>query len=252
MAAASVINPAAFSFTSIAILDALKMFSGPIVELHISNIHRREEHYHHSYVSKIATAVIAGLGPDGYVVATRAIVEMIDRDQALVTVSRIRRRAAQGTQMALLGSAAMLLWFDIVPEQTSEHDDWHTREHFPERVGIPGFIRAQRWVASSPGSRYFVMYEVADIGVLSSAPYLERLNNPTPWTRRMMPQLQGHGPGLLRTGEQSRFRTWNVERDVAILRRSGHGGSFVQLVESRPDTGPHAAQGIYKRLHASI
>ena len=75
-----VINPAAYSFTSIAILDALKMFAGPIVELHISNIHRREEHYHHSYVSKIATAVVAGLGPDGYVVATRAIVEMIDRD----------------------------------------------------------------------------------------------------------------------------------------------------------------------------
>jgi 3-dehydroquinate dehydratase II len=75
-----IINPAAFSFTSIAILDALKMFPGPIVELHISNIHRREPHYHHSYVSKIATAVIAGLGPDGYVVAARAIVDMIDRD----------------------------------------------------------------------------------------------------------------------------------------------------------------------------
>ncbi|MEO5741351.1 MAG: type II 3-dehydroquinate dehydratase [Vicinamibacterales bacterium] len=76
-----VINPAAYSFTSIAILDALKMFPGPIVELHISNIHRREEHYHHSFVSKIATAVIAGLGPDGYVVATRAIIEMIDRSR---------------------------------------------------------------------------------------------------------------------------------------------------------------------------
>jgi len=76
------INPAAYSFTSIAILDALKMFPGPIVELHISNIHRREEHYHHSFVSKIATAVIAGLGPDGYVLAIRAIVQMIDRPPA--------------------------------------------------------------------------------------------------------------------------------------------------------------------------
>jgi 3-dehydroquinate dehydratase-2 len=75
-----VINPAAYSFTSIAILDALKMFPGPIVEVHISNIHRREEHYHHSYVSKIATGVIAGMGPDGYVMATRAVVEMISRD----------------------------------------------------------------------------------------------------------------------------------------------------------------------------
>ena len=77
-----IINPAAYSFTSIAILDALKMFPGPIVELHISNIHRREEHYHHSHVSKIATAVIAGLGSDGYVLAMRAIVDLIDRPPA--------------------------------------------------------------------------------------------------------------------------------------------------------------------------
>jgi 3-dehydroquinate dehydratase II len=75
-----IINPAAYSFTSIAILDALKMFPGPIVEIHISNIHKREEYYHHSYVSTVATAVIAGLGPDGYSVATRAIVEMIRRN----------------------------------------------------------------------------------------------------------------------------------------------------------------------------
>ena len=58
------INPAAYSFTSIAILDALKMFPGPIVELHITNIHRREEIYHRSLVSKAATAVIAGLGAE--------------------------------------------------------------------------------------------------------------------------------------------------------------------------------------------
>jgi 3-dehydroquinate dehydratase II len=71
-----VINPAAYSFTSIAILDALKMFSGPIIELHISNIHRREAHYQRSYVSLVATAVIAGLGPAGYRHAVRALCEM--------------------------------------------------------------------------------------------------------------------------------------------------------------------------------
>jgi hypothetical protein len=93
--------------------------------------------------------------------------------------------------MALLGKAAMLLWYDIVPEQIAEHDDWHTRQHFPERVGIPGFLRAQRWVSRSPGPRYFVVYEVADIDVLSSAAYNERLNNPTPWTAAMMPHFRG-------------------------------------------------------------
>lgn len=70
-----VINPAAYSFTSIAILDALKMFAGPIIELHISNIHRREDIYHRSLMSRAATAVIAGLGAQGYVVAVQAVAE---------------------------------------------------------------------------------------------------------------------------------------------------------------------------------
>lgn len=76
-AAGIVINPAAFTFTSIAILDALKQFPGPIIELHISNIHRREEIYHRSLVSRVATAVIAGLGPAGYATAVTAICGMI-------------------------------------------------------------------------------------------------------------------------------------------------------------------------------
>ena len=72
-----VINPAAYSFTSIALVDALRMFPGPIVELHISNIHRREEMYQRSLVSKAATAVIAGLGAGGYRVAVEAIETLI-------------------------------------------------------------------------------------------------------------------------------------------------------------------------------
>lgn len=72
-AAGIIINPAGLSFTSIPILDALKMFPGPIIELHISNIHRREAIYHRSLVSSVATAVIAGLGPGGYPTAVREL-----------------------------------------------------------------------------------------------------------------------------------------------------------------------------------
>jgi 3-dehydroquinate dehydratase II len=72
-----IINPAGYTFTSIAILDALKMFPGPVIELHITNVHRREPHYHHSYVSKVATAVIAGLGANGYRVALGAMRDML-------------------------------------------------------------------------------------------------------------------------------------------------------------------------------
>jgi 3-dehydroquinate dehydratase-2 len=73
-----VINPAAYSFTSIALLDALKMFPGPIIEVHLSNIHKREAHYHKSFVSKVATAVIAGLGPAGYRAAVKTIAELFN------------------------------------------------------------------------------------------------------------------------------------------------------------------------------
>lgn len=76
-AAGIVINPAAFTFTSIAVLDALKMFPRPIIELHISNIHRREPIYHRSLVSPVATAVIAGLGPEGYGIAVQAILTLL-------------------------------------------------------------------------------------------------------------------------------------------------------------------------------
>jgi 3-dehydroquinate dehydratase-2 len=75
--AAILINPAAFTFTSLALLDALKMFSGPIIELHISNIHRREPIYHRSYVSMVATAVMAGFGAEGYRIAVRALVDQL-------------------------------------------------------------------------------------------------------------------------------------------------------------------------------
>lgn len=76
---AIVINPAAFTFTSMAILDALKMFPGPVLELHITNIHRREPIYHRSFVSLAATAIIAGLGAEGYPVAVRAAHALIER-----------------------------------------------------------------------------------------------------------------------------------------------------------------------------
>jgi 3-dehydroquinate dehydratase II len=73
-----IINPAGFTFTSIAIMDALKMFPGPIFELHISNVHKREAVYHNSLMSAVATAVMMGLGPDGYRAAVEAMVRRLE------------------------------------------------------------------------------------------------------------------------------------------------------------------------------
>jgi 3-dehydroquinate dehydratase II len=74
-----VINPAAFTHTSVAILDALNSFDGPVIEVHISNIHKREAFRHHSYVSGRADGVIAGFGTQGYNLAIRRMAALIDK-----------------------------------------------------------------------------------------------------------------------------------------------------------------------------
>ena len=80
--AAIVINPAGLSFGSVSVLDALKMFPGPIIELHISNLHRRDESHQHSLMSKAATAVIMGLGADGYPTAVSAVMRLLEASGA--------------------------------------------------------------------------------------------------------------------------------------------------------------------------
>lgn len=74
---AIIINPAGYSFTSIAIYDALKAFEGPIIEVHISNIHARDELHRHSKLSAAATSVICGMGPYGYIVAMQAAARLV-------------------------------------------------------------------------------------------------------------------------------------------------------------------------------
>ena len=98
--------------------------------------------------------------------------------------------------MALLGNAAMILSFDIVETEIAEHDHWHSLEHLQERMSIPGFRRGSRWTSSTAGARYFVMYEVADLDTLASEPYLERLNDPSPWTSQMMKYYRGMNRGF--------------------------------------------------------
>lgn len=72
-----IINPAAYTHTSVAILDALNTFEGPVIEVHISNVHKRESFRHHSYVSMRADGVIAGLGVEGYQLALRRLATLL-------------------------------------------------------------------------------------------------------------------------------------------------------------------------------
>ena len=84
------------------------------------------------------------------------------------------------------GKAAVAIWCDVAFETRQEFDDWHAHEHMPERLSIPGFLRGSRWVADS-GTGYFMLYEAQSEAAITSGPYLERLNDPTPWSRKMMP-----------------------------------------------------------------
>jgi 3-dehydroquinate dehydratase-2 len=72
-----IINPAGYTFTSIALLDALKMFDSPKIELHISNVHARESIYHNSLISRTATGIIIGMGAAGYELAIQAMVGLV-------------------------------------------------------------------------------------------------------------------------------------------------------------------------------
>lgn len=79
------------------------------------------------------------------------------------------------------------MWWDIAPANRAEFQDWHSHEHFPERMSIPGFLRGSRWASAEGTDGFFVFYELATYEALTSSHYLARLNDPTPWSKKMMP-----------------------------------------------------------------
>jgi hypothetical protein len=88
--------------------------------------------------------------------------------------------------MPLLGEAAIAMWWSVAEGRRDEFNEWHSKEHLPERLAIPGFLRGSRWCREERGD-FFVLYELEAYDVLVSAAYRDRLNEPTPWSTRMMP-----------------------------------------------------------------
>jgi hypothetical protein len=168
-------------------------------------------------------------------------------------------------------TAAMLLMFDIVADAVAEHDDWHTHEHLPERLSIPGFLRGTRWVSPRGRPRYFVMYEVETLATLQSHAYIDQLDHPSPWTSRMMPSyrgmtrglcaMTGHsgaglGPaGLLirfepRTGHESALRKWLV--DAALPRLASRRGLGSAYLFERALTAPMTTEQSIRGADAGV
>lgn len=100
--------------------------------------------------------------------------------------------------MAMLTNAVMAVWNDVVPDVESEFNDWYVRDHLPDRVSLPGFARGRRWIADSATPRYFTFYEIDDVSVMHSDVYLDRHENPTEWTRRVMPAFIGMNRSICR------------------------------------------------------
>lgn len=116
--------------------------------------------------------------------------------------------------MAFLGEGVLTIWNDITDEAETEFLTWHVLQHIPERVGLPGFIRGQRYVALDGTPKYFNYYETTDAGVLTSPAYRARLDNPTPWTSATV----------------AHFR--NTSRTICQrIASEGHGdGAFIETI----------------------
>lgn len=93
--------------------------------------------------------------------------------------------------MAIPGTGCFIAWYDLQPGREADHDQWHSHEHMIERVAIPGFLRGLRYRSLTGNPRVCAIYQVETLATLTSPAYLERLNNPTPWSRRSLPLFVG-------------------------------------------------------------
>jgi hypothetical protein len=132
----------------------------------------------------------------------------------------------------MLGRAAVAMWWDIAPPMKSEFEDWHSHEHMPERLAIPGFLRGTRWIALSGEPSYFVVYEASRLATIMGGTYLERLNNPSPWSRKMMPHHR------------------NMVRSLCRIRASLGGGLSHALATMRFSPSPGSGRSVSEWLAA--
>jgi hypothetical protein len=152
----------------------------------------------------------------------------------------------------MLGVAAVAMWWDVAPPMKTEFEDWHSHEHMPERLAIPGFLRGSRWIALSGEPSYFVLYEAAKLATITQGPYVARLNQPTPWSRKLMPHHHNmvrslclvrasFGAGIAHAMATIRFspsRKPSASLDRALSRIAKQKGvSGAHLLESQPMAG---------------
>jgi hypothetical protein len=132
--------------------------------------------------------------------------------------------------MPLLGKAAVAMWWDMAPVHRAEFEDWHSHEHFPERMGIPGFLRGSRWASADGGEGFFILYELQAYETLTSPAYFARLNDPTPWSVKMMPRHR------------------NMVRSQCQVIESHGGGIAGHVLTIRLSPAPQQAEALHRHL----
>ena len=98
--------------------------------------------------------------------------------------------------MPLLGKGVAAIWHNVAAEVQVDYNHWHVHEHVPERVSIQGFLRGRRYVAIQGAPEFFHFYETESLATLTSKAYLDRLNNPSEWTRRVGPTIKDNNRTL--------------------------------------------------------
>ena len=98
--------------------------------------------------------------------------------------------------MPLLGKGVAAIWHNVAHEFQADYNHWHVYEHVPERVSITGFLRGRRYVAINGEPEFFHFYETESLATLTSNAYMNRLNNPTEWTRKIGPNIKDNNRSL--------------------------------------------------------
>ncbi|MEW9613277.1 hypothetical protein AB3G45_05445 [Shinella sp. S4-D37] len=101
-----------------------------------------------------------------------------------------------------MGKGILAIWHDVAEHAVAEVGHWYNSEHHPERLAVPGFLAARRHRAVSETPLLFVIYDVEDVEVLASKPYLDRVNAPTEWTSRCMPHFRNNSRTVFRVAER--------------------------------------------------
>lgn len=147
--------------------------------------------------------------------------------------------------MSLLGEGAMTMWHDVKSGMEADHDDWHSHEHIPERIGIPGFRRGRRCrsIDGSPG--WFLMYEVDDLSVLPSPAYLERLNSPSDWSQQIIPSITNMNRTLSRVESSHGVGVGGFLATIrfAAVAEARFDAKFPELAQAKGLVGAHFLRG---------